>query len=318
MPARNRSLSRGLSVIQQLPPDLFVIYSTAAGDVALDGAAGKRNSPFAESFMRNMESNDDISIVIRNITRETLRLTDNKQRPYQEGSIISLDYYSLNPRKTSPNTPPVQQEDATVYYNRGEEFRKARDWDRAINEYTRAISINHNYWQAYQNRGYCYSLEGKKEYDQMLADYTAANRLNPNNAGIILTIGSYYGNTGDQERAIVEYNEAIRVNPNYALAYSSRGDAYRMLGNYENAITDCDRSIRINPENQWAFFTRGESYRMKGDNIKALNDFNEAIRLNPNFAIAYNQRAIIYRTQNRNDLAESDLATYNRLRAAGY
>ena len=42
---KSRNLSRGLSVLHDLPPDLFVIYSTAAGDEAADGAAGKCNSP---------------------------------------------------------------------------------------------------------------------------------------------------------------------------------------------------------------------------------------------------------------------------------
>ena len=51
MPSAFRSVSRGLGVLRNLPPDLFVIYSTTANDVAADGAVGKRNSPFAEAFL---------------------------------------------------------------------------------------------------------------------------------------------------------------------------------------------------------------------------------------------------------------------------
>ncbi|MCL2805458.1 MAG: SUMF1/EgtB/PvdO family nonheme iron enzyme [Treponema sp.] len=104
----SRSLSRGLGVVNNLPPDLFIIYSTAANDVAADGTAGKRNSPFAEAFLQNMENTEDISILIRSITRETLRLTSNRQRPYHDGSIISLDYYSLNPRARQQSTGTQQ------------------------------------------------------------------------------------------------------------------------------------------------------------------------------------------------------------------
>ena len=99
-----RSLSRGLSVVHDIPPDLFIIFSTAANDEADDGE-GKNHSPFADAFLRNMDSNEDLSIVIRSITRETLQLTNNKQRPYHDGSIISLDYYSLNPRKGGQPAP---------------------------------------------------------------------------------------------------------------------------------------------------------------------------------------------------------------------
>ena len=111
MSGGNRSLSRGLSVIQEsdLPPDLLIIYSTAAGDVAADNAAGKQNSPFAEAFINNMDRSEDITIVVRGISRETLRLTNNRQEPFTGGRIRSLDYYSLNPRSqsTTAQTSPA-------------------------------------------------------------------------------------------------------------------------------------------------------------------------------------------------------------------
>ena len=101
MPGSFRNVTRGLSVVQNLPSDLLILYSTAAGAVALDGP-GQRNSPFAQAFLQSMESNEDIQIVFRTIARETMRLTNNNQRPFNDGSIISLDFYSLNPRRTDP------------------------------------------------------------------------------------------------------------------------------------------------------------------------------------------------------------------------
>jgi len=111
-PFRTRSAShrsagtRGLAVLDDLPPDIMVIYSTAANTQAADGQ-GQRNSPFAIAFMQNMETAQDISIVIRSITRETLRLTNNNQRPYIEGSIVSLDYYSINQSAPAVHPAPV-------------------------------------------------------------------------------------------------------------------------------------------------------------------------------------------------------------------
>jgi tetratricopeptide (TPR) repeat protein len=337
LPGGNRSLSRGLSVISHLPPDLFVIYSTTAGDVAADGAAGSRNSPFTEAFIRNIESQDDLSIVVRNITRETLRLTNNKQRPYQEGSIISFDYYSLNPRRTGP----VLNEDAEVYYDRGYAFQNRREFDSAIREYTNAITVNPNYMLAYWGRGWCY--EQKQEWDQALADYTAGLRISPTEVGLIVGIGVYYSRTGDPERAITQFNEAIRINPNYVWAYWNRGESYRqmsdynraitdcntairidsnfhqaywtraesyrMLGDYDRAITDCDSAIRLNPDYSLAYGTRGEAYRMKSDFNRALSDLNNAIRINPNYAWGYDVRAKIHRAMGRTDLADADDAT---------
>ena len=116
MPGSFRSVSRGLSVVQNLPSDLLIIYSTAPDNEAQDGQ-GQRNSPFAQAFLQNMDSNEDIQIVFRTIARETMRLTNNNQRPFNDGSIISLDYYSLNPRRTPPAPGPSPTPEST-YGNR--------------------------------------------------------------------------------------------------------------------------------------------------------------------------------------------------------
>ncbi|MCL2214905.1 MAG: leucine-rich repeat protein [Treponema sp.] len=108
MPGSFRNVSRGLSVIQNLPSDLLIIYSTAAGAVAADGT-GQRNSPFTQAFLQNMDSNEDIQIVFRAIARETMRLTNNNQRPFHDGSFLNLDFYSLNPQRNQPQPRPIEQ-----------------------------------------------------------------------------------------------------------------------------------------------------------------------------------------------------------------
>jgi formylglycine-generating enzyme required for sulfatase activity len=94
----NRSLSRGLSTVEHVPQDLFILFSTSAGAVAADGERGKRNSPFAEAFLKYMDSSEILPLVMADVSQETLRLTGGKQRPFPQGSIISEKYYSLNPQ----------------------------------------------------------------------------------------------------------------------------------------------------------------------------------------------------------------------------
>jgi formylglycine-generating enzyme required for sulfatase activity len=94
----SRSLSRGLSTVEHPPQDLFIMFSTAPGTVAADGERGKRNSPFAEAFLKYMDSPAILPVTASLISRETLRLTGGKQRPFQNGSIVSEIYYSLNPQ----------------------------------------------------------------------------------------------------------------------------------------------------------------------------------------------------------------------------
>jgi formylglycine-generating enzyme required for sulfatase activity len=105
LPATARSgANRGLAVVNDVPTDLFVMFSTAPGDVAQDGV-GKRNSPFAEAFLKHINSTETISLMATDVISETMQMTNMSQRPFTRGSIISDKYYSLN--KSGGGAPPV-------------------------------------------------------------------------------------------------------------------------------------------------------------------------------------------------------------------
>jgi uncharacterized caspase-like protein len=91
IPGSFRNVTRGLSVIENSPSDLLIIYSAETGAVAQDGT-GQRNSPFTQAFLQNMDSSEDIQIVFRTIARETMRLTNNNRRLFHDGSFINLDF----------------------------------------------------------------------------------------------------------------------------------------------------------------------------------------------------------------------------------
>ena len=100
--------ARGLRVVNDLPADLFIMFSTAPGSKAEDGVRGKRNSPFAEAFLKYVRSSEPLTIMAAHVANETLSLTEQRQRPFYRGSIISDIYYSLNPVKSAPPVEVVQ------------------------------------------------------------------------------------------------------------------------------------------------------------------------------------------------------------------
>ena len=101
--------ARGLRVVNDLPADLFIMFSTAPGSKAEDGVKGKRNSPFAEAFLKYVRSSEPLTIMAAHVANETLSLTEQRQRPFYRGSIISDIYYSLNPVITAPPVEVVQE-----------------------------------------------------------------------------------------------------------------------------------------------------------------------------------------------------------------
>jgi tetratricopeptide (TPR) repeat protein len=224
---------------------------------------------------------------------------------------------------------------AGSYLDSGIRFAVRGDYDTAIAEFTEAINLDGNLAAAYMLRGRAYfasvsqvysvernfdglttistrgnvSSDKRTIYNQAIADYTQAVRLDPNNAATYRQRGVTYGDIGDYDRAIADYNQAIRLDPNYAAsAYSNRGVTYDAKGDHDRAIADYNQAIRLYP-NAITYYNRGNAYNAKGDYDRAIADYNQAIRLDPNYASAYSNRGIAYAEKGDYDRA---IADYNQ------
>jgi tetratricopeptide (TPR) repeat protein len=132
---------------------------------------------------------------------------------------------------------------AVIYYNRGLTWYDKSEFDRAIQDYDRAVQLEQNFAQAIFSRGNAYDAEG--QYD----------------------------------RAIENYDRAISLNPHYAMAFNNRGYVWDEKHSYDRAIEDYDRAIDLNPKYAQAFNNRGVAYLKKGDCNRAIKDFDRAIEL---------------------------------------
>jgi lipoprotein NlpI len=135
---------------------------------------------------------------------------------------------------------------AELYTNRGVEWRAKGDNDRAIADYTEAISLDPKYAVAYNNRGLAWSAKG--DLDRAIADYDSAIQLDPKNALAYDNRGKAWKDKGNYERAIADYNEVIRLDPKYATGYFSRGRANLYAGALPKALADLNQASELNPK----------------------------------------------------------------------
>ncbi len=87
-----RSAGRGLAIISDAPRGTFITYSTSPGKVAADGSG--RNSPYAESLMRHMNSSGlPIEEVFKEVRKDMGKKTGGQQVPWELSSLEGKFYF---------------------------------------------------------------------------------------------------------------------------------------------------------------------------------------------------------------------------------
>ena len=194
---------------------------------------------------------------------------------------------------------------AQAHYNRGVAYAQGDDYDRAIEDYTKAMELNPNLAEAHHNRGVTYGK--KEEYDLAIGDFNRAIELNPNLAEAYYNRGGAYVRIGNYEYAITDCTKAIELNPNDAEAYNNRGVAHSKKEEYDRAIEDFDEAIEMNPNLAGAYNNRGFAHSKTDKCDLAMEGFNKAIELNPNLAQTYCNRSTIWLRLKEWEKAKSDL-----------
>jgi len=82
----------------------------------------------------------------------------------------------------------------------------------------------------------------KNDYDGAIRIYNKALELNLEDADIYNNCGLAYSKKGDYDRAIEDYNKAIELNPKDAAAYYNRGLAYKALGKQSETQRDFEKA----------------------------------------------------------------------------
>ena len=115
---------------------------------------------------------------------------------------------------------------------------------RAIQACTQIIGRgNRKLDETYKSRGDAYFASG--DYERAIADLSKAITLKPQDVNGYIRRGIAYEKKGDHEHAIADFSTVIRLEPMYATAYTMRGGAYEMAGDKRRAIADFRSALAI-------------------------------------------------------------------------
>jgi tetratricopeptide (TPR) repeat protein len=130
---------------------------------------------------------------------------------------------------------------------------------------------------AYLLRGRAFEKEG--QIDKATTDYTRAITLNPRFIEAYNSLGMIYGKARIYDQAIEIFSRAISLDPGRATSYNNRGRTYFHLGLYEKALEDLNRAIAVDHDLDVAYINRGELHYRMGNNALATADFQKACDL---------------------------------------
>ena len=122
-------------------------------------------------------------------------------------------------------------------------------------------------------------LYKRKIYNRALQEFDKAIKIDPSSFKAYFWRGRVYLKTEQYDEAIADFKMAIKLKPDYSKPYHNLGWLYYQEGKYEESIRYLNKAIELEPNNGWAYYTRGRSHFKKGALEMALRDTTKSCTL---------------------------------------
>lgn len=204
-----------------------------------------------------------------------LKMTNN-EAPLNELQIQthfrSIDNYSMRLEG--------QPDNASLYFGRAMDFILVQDYENALKDLDKALSINPDMLLAHFARAVVRSKQ--MEYDRLqwnpLKMDTESEIDLPELRNIAGTIKRPEISTKsiEYEEILKEYEEINRINPDFIYAYYNRAEIFSLEKDYRAAIADYTKAIELEPQFAEAYFNRGISRLSIGETAQGIDDLRKA------------------------------------------
>lgn len=212
-----------------------------------------------------------LSLEPDNLKAETLK---NKISP----PLVDAPQLDTSNPATTDSSPENEQKTYTSdeYTAKGEAFYFKKDYASAITCFYKAIVIDKNNAQAYNNLAMSYWFA--KNPDAAIMYFKKAHSINNCYTQPLVNLALLYKHTGDKRSQFFYLQKALKYNPNDYYAYYWLGDYYKTEGNNTKAIKYYKTVVRMNPKFSQVYlsiamcFFETEQYNYA---IQALNQYME-------------------------------------------
>jgi len=188
--------------------------------------------------------------------------------------------------KQTAGSERMVDENPEELLKRGNAFLAASEWQKAINDFERVITLLPNdASELYPCLGYAYSQIGR--FDKVVACYMKVLMTNPRSARAYYNLGKAYKDLGDFDSAKSCYTYALKLEPYHVDSCFNLANLNREMGMLDDAIFLYKKTLKLSGKHLGALCNMGVAYREKGDLCEAEKICIETIAIKPDFADAH-------------------------------
>lgn len=142
-----------------------------------------------------------------------------------------------------------------LYILNGDKLYDNDEYDKAIDEYNKAIELDPKNAIGYFDRGYAYYY--KKNYSAAMSDFDKTLLLDPDYYSAYLGRARVKTKTTDYTGALADYNKLLSMSREAKYYYYRAGFKRKSMKDYQGALDDYDQAILLNKNNSDYYYDRG-------------------------------------------------------------
>ena len=176
-------------------------------------------------------------------------------------------------------------------------MQSKKQFDEAINLCRRALQIQPNNPDAYNNMGN--ALQEKGDAEKAVACFRKALEFQPNHVDAMNNLANCFQEQGKLEDSIALYRKAIELRPLFAKAHGNLGNALRALGRIDESIATCRKAVEMMPTMEEAHVNLGTAPHMAGRYTEGVASCHRAIELRSDFAEVHKDLSLMLLVQGK-------------------
>lgn len=188
-----------------------------------------------------------------------------------------------------------------LYFYRGIAWSSNKAYDKAIDDFSKAIALQPDLYRGYQNRGITWALI--KKYDWAIEDFTKVIAMRPDYGSAYYHMGNALREKKAYVKAIPYFDRAIELKPGQPQLYLDRGTNYYSLEEFDKAIEDYDTAIALQPDQATPYTDRGNALYKKAAYDQAMESYRRALEIRPTSGRAYYGLGRVYEAMKEFDRA---------------